>query len=127
MKKLIVILLSISLISLSFTPSVYARGDHRGWRHHRHGGWEGAGIILGTLVLLNFLYHDPGCYEGYEPRPWTRETRMISRGHWENICQPPVYKRVWNPGHYNRYDRWVYGKWQLIKIRDEYCKRVWVR
>lgn len=130
MKKCIVILLSILLVSLSFTPSVSADRHHRNARHHthhRHGGWEGVGIILGTSLLLNFLNHHQRCYTGFEPRPWTRETRMMSRGHWEEICQAPAYKRIWNPGHYNRYGTWIPGKWQLVKIRDRYCTRVWVR
>ena len=116
MKKFIVILLSISLIYILFTPSVYAG------RHHRHGGE--AGIILGTLLLLNFWNHHP---RYYEPRPCIREPRIISRGHWEEICQPPVYKRVSNPGHYNRHGKWIPNRYQRIRIRDGYCKRVWVR
>lgn len=130
MKKCIAILLSISLITLSFSTGVSARRHHRDGRHHRshrHGGWEGAGIVLGTLVLLNFLNHHQRSYVRCKPHRWTHRPRMRSRGHWEEICKPPVYKRVWNPGHYNRCGRWIPGGWYLIKIRDRYCKRVWVR
>jgi len=29
--------------------------------------------------------------------------------------EPAAFRRVWNPGHYDRYHRWVPGEWILIQ------------
>lgn len=51
-------------------------------------------------------------------------------GYWEvrKVWVPPVYERVWNPGHFNRRNEWVHGKWIRIEKESGYYRseRVWV-
>lgn len=52
------------------------------------------------------------------------------RGHWETrrIWVPPVYEKVWNPGHYNRNHEWVCGHWIRLEKKPGYWKteKFWV-
>jgi hypothetical protein len=38
----------------------------------------------------------------------------------EKRWAPHFYKRVWNPGHYNRYGQRIIGHWVVIKDRPDY-------
>jgi hypothetical protein len=74
------------------------------------------------------VYKGKSCFS--PPPPPVFDSRRSHRGHWEvqKTWVPPVYKKVWNPGHYNRKGRWVPGEW--IKIESEpgrwVKERVWV-
>ena len=108
MKKIITIMLAFMFIAMS-AFNVDARRHHR-----RHGKGAGIGLaILGSLVVFDIL--QKRCYTPYH-----------SYGHWERICYPPIYKRVWNPGHYNSYGRWIRPGWKQIEISGGHCERVWV-
>jgi hypothetical protein len=52
------------------------------------------------------------------------------RGHWKVRKEwvPPTYKKVWNPGHYNRRGKWKTGHWITMEDRPGYWTktRIWV-
>jgi len=87
----------------------------------------------------NFGRHDQGY--GYGPyrrnrrhghyrSPWRHgpdygyrgHRRHGHRGYWwrGKRWMPYFYERIWNPGHYNRYGRWIPGHWVMIEGRSEY-------
>ncbi len=70
-------------------------------------------------------------YDRYEGRRGHGSScRTNCCGHWEvrKVWVPPVYERVWNPGHFNRRNEWVAGKWIRIEQDPGYYRteRVWV-
>lgn len=75
-------------------------GDGPNWRHRRHRHYRA---------------------------PWRHGPDYGYRGHWRhghrgywwrgNRWMPYFYERVWNPGHYNRYGRWIPGHWVMIERR----------
>jgi hypothetical protein len=132
-KKSLFILVLIAVFTLVFlTPQAQAGPEER----YR---WEGIAIgvgaaIIGSAILNNYyqsqhheyvVYHKPARVERpvhmYRPTP----------GHWEIQKEwvPPTYKRVWNPGHYDRYGEWIEGHWLKIVDQPGYWveKKVWVR
>ena len=62
-------------------------------------------------------YSEP--YRAYDHRP--RKHRGHARFH--KVWVPPVYKKVWNPGHYNRRGRWVSGYWIEKQVRPGYWEK----
>lgn len=70
-------------------------------------------------------------YRGQKPQsqPEYKNPRH-KNGYWETrkVWVPPVYERVWNPGHYNSRHKWVPGQW--ISIEKEpgrwVTEKVWV-
>jgi hypothetical protein len=75
-----------------------------------------------------YVIHKPA-YRSGRSRPAHRRQHP-RQGHWELKKEwvPAVYKRVWNPGHYNRHGRWVRGRWVEIIDEPGYWveKKVWV-
>jgi len=133
-KKSLFILVLIAVFTFVFlTPQAQAGPEER----YR---WEGIAIgvgaaIIGSAILHNHyqshheksvVYHKPARVERhsipkYRPRS----------GHWEMQKEwvPPTYKRVWNPGHYNRHGGWIPGQWMKILDQPGYWTKtkVWVR
>jgi hypothetical protein len=132
MKKIIIIPL-IVLIAVAInlqTSSAIAGSKQR----HR---WEGFAIGLGTAIIGSVIldhhhnrhYYKPApTHHRKHPPPPPRVKRH--RGHWEmrKVWVPPTYKRVWNPGHYDRRGRWVEGNWIEIVDQPGYWveERVWI-
>ena len=58
-------------------------------------------------------------YRAYSHRP--HKHRKHARFH--KVWVPPVYKKVWNPGHYNRRGWWVSGYWIEKEIRPGYWEK----
>ena len=100
--------------------------------------WEGVAIGIGAAILGKVIFdhvqqHRPpsrmvyGKHRYPEPDYYPRPKPF---GHWETrrVWVSPVYKRVWNPGHYNRRGRWVSGRWIKIEKQHGYWKeeRIWV-
>ena len=115
-KLIILILVSVFTITI-FTPRAYAGSTQK----HR---WEGVAIGIGVALLGNALINQ------YEPHsrpapspvyksPPPRRDYSYRRGHWEFRKEwiSPAYKKVWNPGHYDKKGRWVGGHW--IEIIDQ--------
>ncbi|MFC1886344.1 hypothetical protein ACFLZM_04745 [Thermodesulfobacteriota bacterium] len=99
--------------------------------------WEGVAIGIGAALLGSAIinhHHAPPPHRAtvYKHRPYSNYNhRPDSRhGGWEvrKTWVPPIHKRVWNPGHYNRRGRWVRGGWIKITDRRGYWKkqREWV-
>ena len=76
--------------------------------HHRHHG-----------------YHKPPVH-----RHGPRRHFQHRRGHWEfqRVWVPPTYKKVWQPGYYNRRGRWIPGCWVKEPVSRGYWekRKVWV-
>jgi hypothetical protein len=102
--------------------------------------WEGVAIGVGAAILGKVIWDQ---YQGsrhpevivhhaprYKPKPHKYHRPRKARGHWEIRKEwvEPVYKRLWNPGHYDRKGRWVPGRWIEIEKEPGYWikKRVWV-
>jgi hypothetical protein len=128
-KLAVIFLIPLLLVTFSAT-SAYAGSRER----HR---WEGAAIGIGSLVLGGILIDQIGrqctplgqigrqCAPRLDhtyvyldpPRPLRKK-----RGHWKMRRRwvEPSYERVWNPGHYNRHEKWVSGQWIMIVDREGY-------
>lgn len=140
-------LTAILLLTLFGTPA--AAGSRE------RGRFEGFALGFGAALLGHTLlhhHHAPGHYKapvdrhppqrkhfdhrrhGYHKPPADRHPprhRYRHRsGHWElqRIWVPPAFKKVWNPGHYNRRGRWIPGHWTKVPISEGHWKkeRVWV-
>ena len=91
--------------------------------------WEGVAIgVAATLLGQALLDHHRDTH--YRPAPAPRAThrpperygrqdpaydhrpyKHRGHGHFYKVWVPPVYKKVWNPGHYNRRGHWIAGHW----------------
>ena len=99
---------------------------------------EGVVIGIGAVVLGKAIfdaYHHP--YPPRAPQPVVasyhhngRQPVHVPAGHWEmrKHWNPPVFKKVWNPGHYNRHGHWVPGHWLQVEVESGHWvqERVWV-
>ena len=126
--------LVVAIISISLITSTNALAGSK--QQHR---WEGVAIGVGAAILGHAIYqaarsdsHAPDVSYVDPPvqrRPYHRVPKR-DHGRWElrKTWVPPVYERVWNPGHYNRHGHWVRGAWINVKKADGYWhrERVWV-
>lgn len=123
----------IFLVSM-VVPSAYAGSKQR----HR---WQGVAIGLGAAILGHSIinssrYDSPPERVVVIDRDSHRDNHRDccsghhSRGHWEvrKVWVEPACERVWNPGHYNRYNQWVPGQYITIERDPGYWEheRVWV-
>ena len=129
-KKSFLIFVFIALFSVSLLPSPAQAGSAQRYR------WEGVAIGIGAAILGSALLHH-NRQDVYYGRPYNgseygsyRPRQPYRSGHWEMRKEwvLPTYRRVWNPGHYNRYNEWVPGGWIEIADRPGYWikTRVWV-
>jgi len=151
MKKQLTIILTTILAFTLITSPAFAGSKQR----HR---WEGVAIGTAAATLLAPALLAPaiaaphvrvnadvstvkkgGCY--YPPRRHREHTstqyrdhrphkRRRGRGHWESrkVWVDPVIEQVWNPGHYNKRNRWVPGHYIEIEKSPGYWtkERIWV-
>ena len=99
---------------------------------------EGVAIGIGAVVLGKAIfdaYHHPD--PSRAPQSVValyhhngREPVHEPAGHWEmrRHWNAAVFKKVWNPGHYNRHGQWVPGHWLQVKVESGYWakEKVWV-
>lgn len=123
MKKAIGLLVIMILCLSLAAPSAFA-GSKQRYR------WQGVAMGVGAAILGHAIYQsrqDDTVYRQVAvvdcpPGPWC--------GHWEvtKVWVAPVREKVWNPGHYNRYHRWVAGRWMTVEKSPGFWKkeRVWV-
>ena len=118
---LILTLIAILAIATS-VPTAWAGSAQR----HR---LEGAVIGIGALILTQAIINQQHHAYAAEARPATWQPPQPA-GYWQTQRQwvPAQYKRVWNPGHYDRRGHWVNGHWMQVELRPGYWteKRVWV-
>ena len=133
MKNRILFPLTVSIaVSIGIIASPVGAGNVQRNR------WEGLAIGIGAAILGKVIFdhvqqqrRSSGAVYGHHryPEPHYGPPHRHS-GHWEirKVWVPPVYKRVWNPGHYNRKGRWVSGKWIKIEKQPGYWKkeRIWI-
>lgn len=129
MKKIISIVLALTLISLVTVASAEAGSKTR----HR---WQGAAIALGALALGGVVAHQIHAYPPpiayYPPQPdpyYYRPHSEYVPGHWETTQEwiPGEWERIWVPGHYDRYGRWVAGHYVERQTPGRYVeRRFWV-
>ena len=125
--------LLISALLAVFTFFIIAQSAWAGSpQSHR---WEGVAIGVGAAILGSTLwkaYHQPQYHHTPQPAKTYHHgaPAPVSNGHWElrKAWVPPVYEKVWNPGHYNRRGRWVPGHWMRMETQPGYWeeRRVWV-
>ena len=138
-KSIITTLFILTLTVLFLSDSAFAGSKER----YR---WEGVAIGLGAALIGGAVIHHHRTATRYEPahvsvrhappphryreHRYKRHRGHRHRGHWEIVREwvPPTYKRIWNPGHYNRRGKWIEGHW--IEILDQPgCwseRRIWV-
>lgn len=107
--------------------------------------WEGVALgVAATLLGQALLDHHRVVQYGPAPVPRTvqpsrdyHDTRSPAFGHrvpkhpekqhYQRVWVPPVYKKVWNPGHYNRRGRWLPGHWVQTQLKPGHWRkeRVW--
>ena len=87
-----------------YRPEYGPEPDHRYGPHRHH---------------YSPKHHSRGYHKGHQ-----------HRGYWEVRKEwvPSTYKKVWNPGHYNRHGKWKAGHWIEIEDAPGYWTetRVWV-
>ena len=116
---------------LGFTlivSSAEAGSRHRRHRHMLQGAAIGIGAMMIGKAIHDQIHHRPLearlPVERYSPPP------RRDCGHWEvrRVWVPPTYRQVWNPGHYNRRNHWVPGRWIEMVDRPGYWdeRRAWV-
>ena len=115
-KTRLIILIIVSVFAISIlTPNAYAGSTQK----HR---WEGVAIGIGAAILGSALLNQHRPYVPPAPAPVYKAppppARSYYGGHWEIRKEwiPPTYKKVWNPGHYDKMGHWVEGHW--IEIVD---------
>ncbi len=130
----IIKLITIAILTL-FCISATATASWAGSRQQHR--WEGVAIGLGAAILGHAIYQN---HQRPAPEPDVvyRERRPgryyhgkhYRSGHWKykKVWRPPVYERVWNPGHYVPNGRWIPGRWIEIKKSDGHWvkEKVWI-
>lgn len=104
--------------------------------------WEGVAIgvaatLLGQALLDNHRasYYQPAPAPKAVPPQHGYRSPAYGRGYhkaanhrsFQKVWVPPVYKRVWNPGHYNPGGHWIQGHWIEKQIAPGYWTKqpVW--
>ena len=127
-------MLSLIVITTALTMTLTANSAFAGGRHHER--WKGIAIGVGAAILGSAIINSSRDYSEREPEHCTVVVTAPPRhnpnyrGHWEVRDEwiPPIYKTVWNPGHYDRRGDWVEGAWIKIVDKPGYWKekKVWV-
>ena len=130
-KTMIITLIVLIAVAINLQASSAMAGSKQ---RHR---WEGFAIGIGTAIIGSAILDNHHNHHRYQPAP--RHYRKPPpppprvkrhRGHWEmrKVWVPPNYKRVWNPGHYDRRGYWVDGDWIEIIDQPGYWEeeRVWI-
>lgn len=142
------------IMAIVFCVSVFSSSAMAGSKQRHR--WEGVAIGIGASIIGGAILHSMHQQYRYNPEPapqirYEREERAYYTppqrhydnydrlhpsppprgcGHWEirKFWVPPVYEKVWNPGHYNRWNEWVPGHWIEIEKSPGYWReeRVWV-
>jgi len=115
-KKLVLMILVLSLISVFTIPSAEA-GSKRLWK----------ALALGGLLAA---LPPPPVFVSPAPEPYYSPPRHeYVPGHWEITREwvPGTWERVWIPGHYDRWGRWIPGHYEDSQVPGHYVeRRVWV-
>ena len=108
MKRRHVLITAIAgaLILVMIGQPVWAGSKQR----HR---WEGVAIGLGAAVLGSALLHQRHYRRPIPDRIYLDPPPPRCR-YWdyEEVWVPPAYEREWRPGRYNRWGRWIPGRWE---------------
>jgi hypothetical protein len=99
--------------------------------------WEGVAIGIGAAIIGSAIlnaYHDTPATAPQRPeavvRVHYRPAPPQPTGYWQIQKQwvPPVYQKVWHPGHTNRHGRGGPGRWVQTEIRPGYWvqTQVWI-
>ena len=123
------IVLGSALILTLTANSAFAGGRHKE-------RWEGIAIglgaaILGSAILSSNNHSSDRVPERCPlPAPVYKRHNTHHKGYWEVRAEwiPPIHKKVWNPGHYNRKGKWIEGAWIEIMVKPGYWteRKVWV-
>ncbi|MGD9248767.1 MAG: hypothetical protein PVI60_12460 [Desulfobacteraceae bacterium] len=94
---------------------------------------EGAALGIGALILTKAIIDqhrvDTAVVIPSDRHCGHRRPHHRPAGHWEvqKMWVPAEYKKVWNPGHYNRRGKWRPGRWINIEVEPGHWseRRVW--
>lgn len=119
MKKLFVLSLTvIFFLSLSQNPAFAGSKQRYQWQGFALG--VGA-AILGSAILNNGPPPQPVAVIDRGPYPCSCPPPRHDYCETQRVWVPPVYERVWNPGHYE-YSRWVPGQWINLEAQSGYWR-----
>ena len=125
--SLIVIISSLILVFTAGSASA-GRAQHERWKGVAIG--IGAAILGSAILNHNNYYYDREPERCYVPVRVPERREYYHRGHWEvrDEWVPPIYRTVWNPGHYTPGGDWIDGAWIKIVDKPGYWKekRIWV-
>ena len=123
----IAVILIFSIVAV--TPSSWA-GSPQSYR------WEGVAIGIGAAILGKALLDQHRRAVVVEsPQPAVVEYRHHPvppepSGYWEMRKEwiPAEYRKVWNPGHFNRHGRKVRGHWMQVEVQPGHwvTRQVWI-
>jgi len=118
-KKLALMILVLTLISVFTIPSAEA-----GSKHQRVLKALFLGGLFAALPPPSPVVISPAPEPHYYP-----PRQEYVPGHWEMTREwiPGTWERVWIPGHYDRWGHWVAGHYEDRQVPRHYVERkVWV-
>ena len=146
MKKTVTLMI-IMIFLLSLSASSAFAGSKQRYR------WQGVAMGVGAAILGNALINnsrnDSYRDQSYRGSSCPERVVVVDRSAYDRSCEPaygrghhrdqgrweirkiwvaPVCESVWNPGHYNRHNHWVSGRYITIETAPGYWQeeRVWV-
>lgn len=128
---------SISLMLLVTVLSIIMTANSAWAGSAQHNRWKGVAIGIGATIIGSALYKQHKYYSPqkeysdlYYGDHQSHPKDHHYHGYWELRKEwvSPIYREVWNPGHYDRRGRWVEGHWIKIEDKPGYWteKRVWI-
>ena len=84
-------------------------------------------VHYGSATVPRTVGPSRGHHDDRSPAIGHRSPKHSGKRHYQKVWVPPVYKRVWNPGHYNHRGRWLPGHWTQTQIQPGHWRRkpVW--
>ena len=132
-KKIFIALTTLIFCLFLMKPSAWAGNVQR---NRLEGVAIGVGAVILRAAVINHYRSTVPARSAVNQHPppafhYDNRYRQKPSGYWEvrKVWVPPTYRRVWNPGHYNLYGKWVPGQWISIEKKPGYWtqKRVWCR
>lgn len=126
-RKRIFTIIFIGIISIAVAVPASWAGSRA--RHRLEGAVIGIGALMLTQAIIDHHHHDAAVATTVTHGYGHHRPHHKPAGYWDIQKEwvPATYKKVWNPGHYNRRGNWVPGRWIRIEVKPGHWtrKRVW--